>query len=56
MRIFTSKESSYAKNEYDLFYHKLDAKYFNAEQLFRKTQHFLRKLQKTVLWAHLTNL
>ncbi len=42
------------KNEYNLFYRKLDAKYFHVKSFFRKQQYFPRKLQKTVLGAHLT--
>ncbi len=37
------------KMNYNLFYHKLDAKYSHVEQFFHKKQYFLRKLQKTVL-------
>ncbi len=47
--------SSDAKNEYNIFYHKLDAKYFHIKQFFRKQQYFLRKLQKTVL-GHICHL
>ncbi len=36
------------------FYRKLDAKYFYVKKFFCKPQYFLRKLQKTVLAAHLT--
>ncbi len=35
--------SSYTKNEYNLFYQKLDAEYFFIQQFFRKKQYFLRK-------------
>ncbi len=36
--------SSFAKNEYNLFYRKLDVKYFHVRQFFRKEQYFLKKL------------
>ncbi len=42
------------KNEYNLFYQKLDAKNFYIKQFFQKKQCFLRKLQKIILGAHLT--
>ncbi len=48
--------SSYTKNEYNLFYQKLDAEYFFIRQFFWKKQYLLRKLWKTVLAAHLTIL
>ncbi len=48
------KESFYAKNEYNLFYRKLDAKNFYMKQFFWKKQYFLRELQKTVLGSHST--
>ncbi len=54
MTIFWEKGSSYGKNEYNLFYRKLDGKNFYIKQFFRKKQYFLRKLQKTVVGAHLT--
>ncbi len=41
--------SSYTKIKYNIFYHKLDAKYFHIKQFFRKKQYFLKKLQKTIL-------
>ncbi len=34
------------QNEYNLFYHKLDAKYFHVKQFFRKKQYFLEKPSK----------
>ncbi len=45
----TCQGSSHTKNEYNLFYEKLDAEYFLIQQFFRKKQYFLRKLRKTVL-------
>ncbi len=50
----TCQGSSYTKNEYSLFYRKLDAEYFFIRQFFRKKLYFQRKPQKTVLGAHLT--
>ncbi len=47
------KASSYTKNEYNLFYQKLDAEYFFIQQIFWKKQYFPRKTQKTVLTVHL---
>ncbi len=38
---------SYGKNENDLFYHKLDAKYFHVKQYFRKKLYFLKELIET---------
>ncbi len=46
---------SYAKNEYNLFYHKLDAKYFHVKQFFHKKQFFFEKTAKTVLGGVLHN-
>ncbi len=43
------KESSYPKNEYNLFYQELDAAYYFIQQFCRKYQYFLRKQWKTVL-------
>ncbi len=43
MIIFYEKGSYYAKNEYNLFYRKLDAKYFYITQFFWKKKHFWRK-------------
>ncbi len=39
-----------------IFNHKWNSmlKYFQVKQFFRKKKYFLRKLQKTVLWAQLT--
>ncbi len=48
MTIFQEKGSSYAKNQYNLLYHKLVAKYFHITQFVRKKQYFLKKQQKTV--------
>ncbi len=39
----TCKGSSYTKNECNLFYQKLNAKYFLFNYFFRKKQYFLRK-------------
>ncbi len=50
----TCQGSSYTKNEHSLFYQKFDAEYFFIQQFFRKKLYFQRKLQKTVLEAHLT--
>ncbi len=36
--ILQEKGLSYTKNEYNLFHHKLDAKYFHVTQFFRKKQ------------------
>ncbi len=44
----------YTKKEYSLFYQKFDAEYFFIRQFFRKKLYLQRKLQKTVLGAHLT--
>ncbi len=49
----TCQGSSYTKNEYNLFYQKLDAEYFFIQQFFQKKQYFQRKLRKTVLGVHL---
>ncbi len=38
----TCQGLSYTKNEYNLFYHKLDAEYLFIQQVFRKKQYFLR--------------
>ncbi len=54
MTIFQEKGSSYAKNEYNLFYRKLEAKYLHIKSFFRKKQYFMSKPQKTVLGADLT--
>ncbi len=43
MTIFQEKRSSYAKNEYNLFYRKLDAKSFYIKQSFRKKQYLSKK-------------
>ncbi len=42
------------KNEYNLFYQKLDAEYLFIRQFFRKKQYFPRKPGKTFLRADLT--
>ncbi len=39
----------FAKNEYNLFYHELVAKYYHVKQVLREKQYFLMKLQKTFL-------
>ncbi len=44
-----------AKNYYILFYHKLHTKCFHVTKFFLEQQYFLRKVQKTVAAAHLTN-
>ncbi len=51
---FLEEGSSYVKNECNLLYRKLDAKYFYFKSFFRKKQYFPRKLQKTILRATLT--
>ncbi len=48
----TCKGSSYTKNEYGLFYHKLDAKYFFIQQFFRKSCVFQENYEK-LFWRHI---
>ncbi len=51
MTIFQQMASSKFKTEYNLFYYKLDAKYFHIQQFFQKKQYFLRKLKKKLFWG-----
>ncbi len=44
---FLGTRASYAKNEYNPFYHKLGAEYFCIRLLFRKMQYFSKKTAKT---------
>ncbi len=53
---FLGDEVVLRQNEYNVFYYKLDAKYFYVKQFFWKKQYSLKKLQKTVLGAYLTIL
>ncbi len=46
IRTFFRRGSHYAKNKYNLFYRKLDAKYFHVKEFFRKKQYISRKVQK----------
>ncbi len=51
----TFSGSSYTKNEYNHFDHKIDAEYFLIQQFFsKKGSIFQEKPWKTILEAHLT--
>ncbi len=48
----TCKGPSYTKNQYNLFYHKLDAEYFLFNNFFKKTV-FSEKTVKNCFWGHI---
>ncbi len=48
----TCKGSSYTKNEYNLFYHKLDAEYFLFDNFFEKGNIFRENSEK-LFWGHI---
>ncbi len=48
----TCKESSYTKNEYNLFYQKLDAEYFLFNNFLEKNSIFWENHEK-VFWKHI---
>ncbi len=49
----TGKGSFYTKNEHNLFYQKLEAKYFFIQQFFRKKQVFAGKNCEKLFWGHI---
>ncbi len=48
-RCATCKESSYAKNKYNFFYHKSDAEYFFIQQFIWKNLVFSKKIVKNFI-------